>query len=161
MSKKNHKRITSTSCLSATQKARIYQLWNTEFTAGVSYKDLADFESFLKKWEHPRHLLLLDEDGQLQGWMFLFDRDGGRWFSMLLAPAIQGQGYGSQLLRAAQQTETQLLGWVVDDDNHLKLDGSGYRSPLNFYLKNGFEVHKEERFESEVLSAVKVSWVKE
>lgn len=146
--------------LSLSQKERILHLWNEAFTAGVSYGSIDDFETYLGKWERPHHILLLDEQGEVQGWIFIFDRDGGRWFSMLLDKQIQGKGYGSKLLEAAKQTESELCGWVVDNENQVKRDGSAYRSPVQFYVKNGFQVQKEERYESGVLSAVKVFWGK-
>lgn len=150
--------ITAVSSLSLSQKERLLHLWNAEFTTGVRSKNLAAFEDYLSKWEYPHHILLLDEQEVVQGWIFIFSRDGGRWFSMLLDKNLHGRGYGSQLLKAAQQTENQLNGWVVDDDEHVKSDGTAYRSPIGFYVKNGFEVKREDRYESEVLSAVKVFW---
>jgi len=92
--------------------------------------------------------------------MFIFDRDEERWFSMLLSSDTQGKGFGSRLIQEAQKTESHLNGWVVDDDQHIKNDGSPYRSPVGFYLKNGFSVKKDVRFTSPQLSAVKIIWSK-
>lgn len=146
--------------LSQSQKNSLYHLWNHEFTRGVKYDHPHELEAYLTKWEHPVHLVILDDHENLLGWMFIFDREGERWFSMLLDKSIQGQGYGSKLLQEAQKREHQLNGWVVDDDQHVKNDGSLYRSPIGFYLKNGFSVKKEVRFTSPQLSAVKIVWEK-
>ncbi len=146
--------------LETSHKERIFELWQSEFTSGVSYESMAAFEAYLIKWENPMHFVLMDSQGELQGWLFAFDRDGDRWFSMLLDPAVQGKGYGSKLLEAAKAVESQLNGWVVDHDRHLRSDGKAYRSPIDFYLKNGFEVKADERFETEQLSGVKLVWRK-
>ena len=51
-----------------------------------------------------------------------------------------------------------MAGWVIDNDAEMKLDGKPYRSPLSFYQKRGFKIHRDIRIETEKLSAVKIEW---
>jgi len=50
----------------------------------------------------------------------------------------------------------EFYGWVIDHNNDLKQDGEFYQSPLTFYASKGFEVLKEQRIDSEMISAVKI-----
>ncbi len=79
---------------------------------------------------------------------------------MILDARIQGKGFGRQLLNMAKEKEAKLNAWVVDHDRNLKKNGEIYRSPLDFYLKNGFEKLAESRLESDKISAVKIHWKK-
>jgi hypothetical protein len=40
----------------------------------------------------------------------------------------------------------------------LKENGELDKSPLAFYIKNGFNIYPAERFESGAMSAVKIQW---
>ncbi|MCB0473527.1 MAG: hypothetical protein KDC56_10755, partial [Flavobacteriaceae bacterium] len=59
-----------------------------------------------------------------------------------------------------KEKETELNGWVIDHDNDYKINGELYKSPLNFYLKNGFQKSSDRRLELEKISAVKIKWKK-
>ena len=74
---------------------------------------------------------------------------------------MSGKGFGTQLLNLGKEKESVLNGWVIDHDKDKKRNGENYISPLNFYLKNGFEVFPDNRLELEKLSAVKIRWKKE
>lgn len=136
----------------------IHHLWNREYPANLQHATLADLESYLAGLTEPSHLLLLDAQQQLKGWYVDFMRENGRWFALIIDSALHGQGFGSQLLDIARQQRTELNGWVVDHARDHKINGEPYRSPLGFYLKNGFIVRSEERLELEKISAVKIHW---
>ena len=80
-------------------------------------------------------------------WYVNFIRNRKKWFVILLNSNIQGKGYGTQLINLAKKEESELNGWVIEHDNDLKQNGEKYKSPLGFYLKNGFEVISEDRLE--------------
>jgi hypothetical protein len=44
--------------------------------------------------------------------------------------------------------------------NTNKANGEIYHSPLKFYQKNGFQILNQIRYESNLLSAVKIQWNK-
>ena len=72
----------------------------------------------------------------------------------------QKKGIGKLILNTVKETEDELNGWVIDGAGNLKLDGSEYLSPIEFYKKNGFEILENARLESEKMSAVKIKWKK-
>ena len=57
-----------------------------------------------------------------------------------------------------KENEEMLCGWVIDHHDDRKINGELYLSPLNFYLKQGFDILKEQRLELPTSSAVKISW---
>jgi GNAT superfamily N-acetyltransferase len=107
-----------------------------------------------------KHFLLITDE-QAVGWAFSFVRDSERWFAMILAEQVQGKGYGTKLLTKLLDAETRLNGWVIDNQSYFKPNGEPYRSPLQFYLKNGFRTLETTRLETPKLSAVKIVWEKE
>ncbi|MTI39490.1 GNAT family N-acetyltransferase [Fulvivirga lutimaris] len=145
--------------LLAIEKKAVLDLWNNEYPASLNYKDVDAFDEFLSKMGSPRHKLLFDKQ-LLAGWIVTFDRDGERWFSIIVNSQLQGKGIGKRLIELFKAEEEHLCGWVVDHEDYIKLDGSPYNSPLTFYTKLGFELIEEERYKGDRLSAVKVYWEK-
>jgi GNAT superfamily N-acetyltransferase len=152
--------IKKTQLLTEDQKKQINVLWNSEYPESVKHADVSDFDNYLEKLGHPSHTLLIDESNTILGWFAHFDRDHEKWFAMIISSTIQGQGYGSTLLRLAKENQPELNGWVIDDNKYLKANGELYKSPLAFYIKNGFQVLKENRLELETFSAIKIKWKK-
>ena len=152
--------IIATPTLSALQKTQIVAIWNAEYPVGLRYPDVEAFDAYVAKQGNPVHYLVQVPDTAIVGWLMTFDREGERWIAMLLDAAHQGKGLGSRLLDHAKADETVLNGWAADHNNDVKHDGSVYKTPIAFYLKNGFEVLKDIRFENEVLSLVKIRWKK-
>jgi len=138
------------------QKEEIYSLWNDEYPEKLTHRNLESFEDYLDGVAQKLHLLLLDDQEQIIGWLFLFERNEEDWLAMIVAGKLQGKGYGTRLLKEAMLHTDTLNGWVIDHFNDRKLNGDIYRSPLAFYLKNGFRLVAEERFESAKMSAVKI-----
>lgn len=100
------------------------------------------------------------ENNSIGGWYFDFVREQEKWFAIILDSSLQGKGFGTKLLNMAKEKEPELNGWVIDRDTDRKRNGDLYRSPLPFYLKNGFEKISDTRLELEKISAVKITWRK-
>lgn len=64
------------------------------------------------------------------------------------------------MLNLAKTKELVLNAWVIDHDTDRKKTGEVYKSPLNFYLKQGFKKLPDQRLELDKISAVKIKWVK-
>ncbi len=77
---------------------------------------------------------------------------------MILDSAIQGKGYGSELVNLAKTENSQLNGWVIDHDLDQKVNGEPYSSPIQFYMKNDFKIAVDSRLENDKISAVQISW---
>lgn len=144
--------------LSKTWKTEILVLWNSEYPQNLNHNSLLDFENYLKKVSHQSHILMLNESNHIVGWYFDFTRNEEKWFTILLDSTIQGQGFGTELLNLAKEKESELNGWVIDHNYDKKQNGEFYKSPLDFYLKNGFEKLSDKRLELDKLSAVKIKW---
>ncbi|MEL7269338.1 MAG: GNAT family N-acetyltransferase [Bacteroidota bacterium] len=147
------------SVLSDAQKLEIIALWNEEYPVSLSHKSMDTFNQYLESITNPYHILLIDSDRKIQGWCLCFTRESERWFTLILSSNIHGKGFGTQLLEHARVKEEQLNGWVIDHDEEKKKNGERYRSPLSFYLRNGFEIVPSERLDNKI-SAIKVIWKK-
>lgn len=144
--------------LSDSEKLEIFVLWNNEYPDKLSFQAVSEFDNYLTNLVEQSHILLVDEQQKIKGWYFDFVRENERWFAIILHAEIHGKGYGTQLLRFAKEKEKALNGWVIDHNKDKKSNGEHYVSPLNFYLKNGFEKLAETRLELDKISAVKIKW---
>lgn len=153
-------KIRSKSDLTFEEKEFLCQLWNKEYPEKLAYNSVAEFESYLNNFSDINHSLFCDASDEIQGWAITFTRENEKWFAIIINSKIQSKGFGSQLLNHLKSKENQLSGWVIDHNYDLKLDGTSYVSPLNFYLKNGFSVLQNVRIETEKIAAVKIVWNK-
>ena len=160
MIENDHLRIIETTVLDEKTKVRLLDLWNSEYPAKLSYRDLAAFNEYLKGLNDARHSLIIDEENVIGGWAFSFDRDGERWFAIILSENLQGSGVGRKILDQLKETESELNGWVIDHNSDKKINGSVYNSPLGFYQKCDFDIMKTQRLELDNISAVKIKWIK-
>jgi len=144
--------------LTAEQQAQVIRLWNKEYPDTLSYQTEAQFDDYLKGLKELQHLLLIDEQGKLQGWAITFEREAGTWFAIILDSQLHGKGLGSKLLDRLKLKHNVLNGWVIDHHRAVKPDGNPYRSPFGFYLKNGFNAVPDTRLELDKISAVKIVW---
>ncbi len=142
----------------AAQQAQIMRIWNAEYPNLLSYPSHEAFANYLAQLSDACHLLAQAADGCVMGWLAVFTRDGTRHFMMLVRRDYQHRGVGTQLLTCAKADETALHGWAIDHANDRKSDGTPYRSPLDFYRKNGFVVHPDVRRDADTLFTVKISW---
>ncbi|MFD1770756.1 N-acetyltransferase [Sphingobacterium suaedae] len=145
--------------LSSDEKRQIMELWNSEYPAKLVYADLTEFEKYLDALEKPTHILVRLND-RIIGWATKFYRAQTRWFAIILSSSIQRHRVGSKVMMQLKANEEILNGWVIDHNDDRKINGELYLSPLNFYVKQGFEIIKEQRLELPTLSAVKISWKK-
>lgn len=153
-------KITNTHKLNQEQKEQILQLWNNEYPEKLAYKSIDGFESYLEKLNEVNHFILLNDDEKIQGWAISFERENETWFAIILSENLHGKGWGTKVLNELKQNKKELNGWVIDNSNDKKLNGNFYKSPLEFYLKNEFEVLSDTRLELEIMSAVKIKWKK-
>lgn len=153
-------RIVNKTSLSIDDKQTILDLWNQEYPRDLRLDSLDAFDKYLEALSNCNHVLLVNENEKIEGWLMDFDRDMERWFVMILSHLIHGEGYGSQLLNEAKSRNTSLCGWVIENDSYIKHDKTNYRSPLSFYTKNEFELHREKRLTSKHISAIKINWSK-
>lgn len=150
--------IIKTDKLTLDEKCEILTLWNEEYPSQLGHKNIESLEAYLEGCAKKLHWFAQSEDGSTCGWLMCFERDDERWFAMIVSRAHQGKGLGKALLTEAKKVESILNGWAVDKTGYYKRDDSPYGAPLEFYLKNGFEVKPEVRFETEILSSVKIVW---
>ena len=135
-------------------------MWNNEYPEKLNYRNLTDFEDYLKHLTQQSHIIMVDENQNVKGWYFDFIRENEKWFALILDAKLQGKGLGRKMLNLAKEKESELSGWVIDGSNDKKQNGEFYESPLSFYLKNGFELLVKNRLENEKVSAVKIKWEK-
>lgn len=144
-------KISTTPSLSASQIAQIAAIWNAEFPITLQDKFYALLNN-ANAWQH----FLVEDNAQVLAWGGIFAQKADTRFSLLVAARAQGKGLGKQLIAQMRQHAGELEGWVVDQHDALKLDGSRYTSPLPFYQKLGFEVLPHQRFDTEELRSVRV-----
>jgi GNAT superfamily N-acetyltransferase len=150
--------LSTTTNLDNSQLKQLLQLWNKEYPEQLAYSELSEFRSYLAGLANTTHFLLTDDHGLIKAWAFTFTREAERWFAIILDSSVQNQGYGTGLLNTLKVKEQILCGWVTDHNQYKKKDQSTYRSPLAFYLKNGFTTCDPVRLETDKLSAVKIQW---
>jgi GNAT superfamily N-acetyltransferase len=144
--------------LTSEQRLAIMRLWNNEYPQQICYKTLDDFDHYLHALAGKIHLLLMDDQCNIKGWGFLFERSGENWFAIIIDRPEQGNGYGRKILDLLKSKTDHMGGWVTDHNLYTTAGGAQYLSPLEFYLKNGFSLCPEIRLETDKLSAVKVVW---
>lgn len=157
---KNNIRLVRKKNLSEDEADLLMTLWNQEYPAKLMHKNLTDFEKYINSLQNPSHILLKIRD-RIVGWASTFDRDGERWFLIILSSSIHRQGVGAAVIKILQDSETALNGWVIDHNRDLKRNGEFYFSPLDFYRSQGFAILKDQRLELPTISAVKIRWEKE
>lgn len=149
--------IIKSEILTPDQKEEIVNLWNNEYPKDLSLAGVAAFDEYLKKLSD-KHYLLIIWQGRILGWLVYFLRDGERCFAMLLDPLVQGRGLGSALLNKAKEYNPELIGWVIDTNEHLKNDGSYYKSPIAFYEKAGFDILADVVTKKNGIDGIRVRW---
>jgi GNAT superfamily N-acetyltransferase len=146
--------IHQTEFLSTQQFSEIAALWNAEYP--IQLKDRLAL--LLEGNTKTIHFYLLDEFEQIIAWSVLFEKEQDLRFSILVSRKHQKQGLGSVLLNEMKNKGMDFSGWVIDHDLDLLSDGSNYKSPLRFYLKNGFILDESFRLNTEMIQAVLVRY---
>jgi hypothetical protein len=144
--------------LSLQDKEVLLQLWNNEYPEKLNYQTIDEFDVYLDALTEKQHYFLINDEGKTKGWAFTFLRDGEDWFAIILDKEIQGTGKGSLLMNELKKNKDNLNGWVIDHENDMKQNKEFYKSPLLFYVKNGFTICDETRIENQKMSGVKINW---
>lgn len=145
--------------LKLNHKEQLMKLWNNEYPIKLRYETLSDFERYLKSLKNSDHVLLVDDiNDNIIGWAVDFEREGGKWFAIIVDSNYQGNGAGKKLLNHLKARNAILNGWVIDHDEEVKSSGKPYRSPLGFYKKNEFSVENDIRLMNSMINAVKIKW---
>lgn len=152
MVRKDRYKIKRTKDLSNEQLRQINQLWNQEYP--VKLKDR--FGLLLEGVRNYHHYLIEDEDQKLLAWAVDFEKDDEIRFSIIVDRESQAKGLGKLLVKALNENLGEYYGWVIDHQHDIKQSGEHYRSPLLFYLNQGFELLADQRIDNEILSAVKI-----
>lgn len=150
--------ITTRDTLSSNEKDFVLRLWNNEYPERLAHSTMESLENYLDGLENPVYFIADDNHGTPVAWAALFDREGGRWFAMIIDSSAQRMGLGKKFLNNLKERETSLSAWAVDHTRDFKANGSPYLPSLSFYLKNGFEICEGQRLESDKLSAIKITW---
>ncbi len=142
--------------LNLRQKEAIQKLWNAEYPKSIQHSSLDSLEEYLSGLHNASHTFLTIQD-KIEGWLCVFERNNEPFFAMILSRNSQGKGYGKQLLQKVQQEKNTLYGWVVVESDYIRNDGLPYPSPLNFYLKMGFQLMNE-KWETTTLKMERIVW---
>jgi hypothetical protein len=153
-------KIITTRKPSPDQLEQIRQLWNMEFPVVIGHPHMESFMTYLSKLTDIRYILVTDDDGQVLGWYMDFYRDKERWFVIAIGKAAQGRGFGKNLLKMGLEAHPEINGWVVGSSVYEKADGTLYRSPLPFYIKQGVRVFPDITFEAKGIKSIKVKLIR-
>jgi hypothetical protein len=154
-------KIIETLVLTLEQKLSLFELWNAEYPERICYKEMLEFENYLKELSEVKHFLLENDSNQILGWAFVFLREHEKWFGIIVDSKIKGKRFGTLLLEELKKRTTVLNGWATDHQKDLKQNKETYLSPLDFYTKNRFKVVNDIRIENNKISAVKIHWSKD
>lgn len=145
--------ITKTKVLTDSQSAQINKLWNEEYP--LKLKDR--FPILLDGAADYNHYII-EENNNVIAWAVDFEKENQIRFSIIVSSFYKGKGLGSLLINKLKKENNEFYGWVIDHNNDLKSNGEKYLSPINFYLKHGFEILPEKRIDTEMINAVLIKW---
>ena len=148
--------IKKTKYLTDSQFDQINKLWNTEFPESLINR----FDKLLIGIENYNHYILQDEYETIVAWAIYFEKDDEIRFSIIVDHNYQRKGYGKLLIDQLKDDLQEFTGWVIDHNNDRKTNGENYISPLNFYIKNGFEILPDNRIDNNILKAVKIKFTR-
>lgn len=143
--------------LSEKEKTDILLLWNTTYPASIALENVVAFTQYLSVLLDQHHTLIKNQTNCVVAWYVDFIRNEERNFVIILSPEYQGKGIGSHLINKAKFTNNEIVGWIVTS-SPLKLDGTPYKNTKAFYLKNGFQIHHDQKHKTDKLETVKISW---
>lgn len=61
-------------------------------------------------------------------------------------------------LNLAKENNSDLNGWVIDNNNEPKQNGENRKSPIGFYRKNDFEIKTGVQLKKKNINGVKITW---
>lgn len=145
--------ILKTKNLNPEQFQQINQMWNEEYPANLKDR----FCLLLDGVENYNHYLI-EQNNRILAWAVDFEKENETRFSIIVNKNHQGKGLGVLLIDRLKKELGEFYGWVIDHNNDLKQNGEFYITPLDFYLKNGFEILNQNRIDNEMIKAVKVKY---
>jgi GNAT superfamily N-acetyltransferase len=148
--------IIKTKSLTTKQFDQINHIWNEEYPLKLRDR----FKLLLDGVNDYSHYLIEDTEKNILAWAVNFEKDNEIRFSIIVDKNQQGKGLGVQLVEKLKNDLEEFYGWVIDHNNDKKSNGENYKSPLSFYIKQGFEVLHDNRIETDLLKAVKIKLVK-
>ena len=115
--------------------------------------------NLLKKNENVKVITATLGD-KLLGWLMVsFAENRGLYhFNMLVRRDFQRTGIGKQLLIKAKENFDELYGVVVPVNRYKRRDGTQYKTPIDFYKKNGFSLTGKKFTEYKVVQLVEIKW---
>jgi GNAT superfamily N-acetyltransferase len=146
--------------LTASQKAELLKLWNSEFPRQIAHQHLESLEHYLSKLNNIQHLLI-EENDRLLAWFACFEREGEVWFIIIVSRQAQGLGLGRSLMQEAMHHYNSLNGWIVNHEEYTRQDNKQYPSPARFYQKLGFRVLPDITLEKGGIVSTKIVWESE
>lgn len=93
-------------------------------------------------------------------WGAYFEKDSEIRFSIIVRENQQGNGLGSMIIERIKDDLDEFYGWVIDHDTDKKANSEFYQSPLEFYIRHGFEVLTDVRIDTDMIRAVKIHYKK-
>lgn len=149
------------SVLTESELRALLMLWNNEYPRDLNFQSVSALEAYLDRLIALEHLIIYNAKKEIIGWYYHFIREQEKWFALIIDSKSHRKGMGTKILSYVKKKENQLNGWVIDHNNSKKNNGEVYYSPLNFYLKNDFQVLPSIRLENKEMSAVKIKWVQQ
>ncbi|MGB0933224.1 MAG: GNAT family N-acetyltransferase [Lishizhenia sp.] len=146
-------------CLSRTEIEDLRNLWNLVYPSGIAHISLEQTVEFINTKENRTHYVIKNAYKMI-AWSFTFLRNEQCWISILVDSKHQKKGLGKALIQEMKADNDELCGWMVDKPGYKTLEGKPYKVPLDFYLRLGFVVQENCRFDSDLLNSVKIEWKK-
>lgn len=126
------------------------------------YTEFDEFKRRLSNYRDPEYITLHDEDDTILGFVILrsIGVDNHRYGILIVDDVAAGNTYGKQIIDAAKESNDNLYGWVYDGDHRKTKDGSKYKSPLTYYITQGFKIDKPKKVHPSVEEDGKIKRIK-
>lgn len=89
--------------LSTKDKIQIFELWNNEYPEKLVYHTLEAFENYLDNLTQKTHYLLLNSEGNIEGWAITFIRENEKWFSIIISEKLHGRSLGTMMINKLKE----------------------------------------------------------
>lgn len=129
---------------------------NPKFTREIRFET---FKNLLHR-DNSIKIILATSGEKLLGWLMIsFAENRGLYhFNMLVHREFQRAGIGKQMLTKAKENYDELYGVVVPVNRYKRRDGTQYKTPIDFYKKNGFSLTGKKFVEYRDVQLVEIKW---